>query len=174
MAVLDFLKDVVEDLATLEVVTLTNPAGGPLDLGIPDEDADADIQEIVTKIKKERSALVTLIKSDVPADNAGKKTRKTNIKNQRKVIKELDKELEQMREAKGIYKASEIFKVVKSKLTKGQLVAYSRFELEGDSVSFITDDEQMSALTESHKDLVTASQEARKALFETAGKFVKI
>ncbi len=171
MAVLDFLKDIVEDLATLEVVTLTNPAGGPLDLGIPDEKADPDIQEIVAKIDAEREELIKLIKST--SDAAKKKERKTNIKNKRKVIKELDNELNQMREAKGIYKASEIIKKVRANLTDGQLVAYSRFELEGDSVSFITDDEQLSALTESHKDLVAASQEARKALFETVGNFVK-
>ena len=172
MATLDFLKDIVEDLATLEVVTLTNPAGETLDLDIPDEKADPDIKAIVAKIDTERDELIKVINStESEADK--KKERKTNIKNQRKVIKELDKELEQMREVKGIYKASEIFKVVKSKLTGGQLVAYSRFELEGDSISFITDDEQLSALTESHKDLVTASQEARKALFETVGKYVK-
>ena len=59
MAVLDFLKDIVEDLATLEVVTLTNPAEGPLDLGIPDEKEDPDIQAIVAKIDTERNALVS-------------------------------------------------------------------------------------------------------------------
>ena len=64
-------------------------------------------------------------------------------------------------------KTSDIFADVKANLNKSNLVGYSRFELEGDAVNFINQDEGLASLVEEHKAMVSAAQEARKTFFET-------
>lgn len=63
-------------------------------------------------------------------------------------------------------KTSDIFNDVKASLNQSNLVGYSRFELDGDSVNFINQDEGFASLVEEHKVMVSAAQEARKTFFE--------
>ena len=61
---------------------------------------------------------------------------------------------------------SEIFTNVKKSLKQANLIGYSKFELDGDSVNFINQDENLASLVEEHKVMVAAAQEARKTLFD--------
>lgn len=62
---------------------------------------------------------------------------------------------------------SDIFSAVKASLTQSNLVGYSKFELDGDSVNFVNQDAALASLVEEHEVMVTAAQEARKALFDS-------
>jgi hypothetical protein len=66
-----------------------------------------------------------------------------------------------------------IFKAVKESLNQSNLVGYSRFELDGDSVNFVSQDESLASLVEEHKVMVSAAQEARKTLFDSVFKAAK-
>lgn len=98
MALKEKLAKAIEDVTTLEVVTLTNKVDTPIDLGLETKD---------------------------------------------------------------------IFKSVKASLNQSKLVGYSKFELDGDSVNFVNQDEELASLVEEHKVMVSAAQEARKTLFES-------
>jgi len=62
---------------------------------------------------------------------------------------------------------TKIFDAVKASLNQSNLVGYSRFELDGDSVNFVSQDESLADLVEEHKVMVSAAQEARKTLFDS-------
>ncbi len=57
-----------------------------------------------------------------------------------------------------------------------KLVAYSRFEIDSDASNIVSDTltEDDKVLVEVHKEMVTAAQEARKAMFEFAKSLIKI
>ncbi len=171
MAVLDFLKDVVEDLVTLEVATLTNPSDKPIPLKRGLSDAEkAQLETAEAALTTAREELIKQIEtSEDPADD---KKRRKEIRAAKKVVKERKKSLEELKDALGIFDPKDIFSHIRGRLTSAELVAYSRFELEGDSVSYVNNKQALQGIVASHKELVTASQQARKTLFETVGKFV--
>lgn len=163
MAVLEFLKDAAEDLLALEVATLTNPTDAPIPLKrelSDDEQAKltAAEQTVITK----RAALVQLV-----SDDAGR----PEIRAARQALRDAKKAVSELKEALGVYNPKDIFSAIQSNLTAAELVAYSRFEIEGDSVNFVNNKESLQDIAASHKDMVAASQEARKALFDTVKKF---
>ncbi|MPQ46965.1 hypothetical protein GCQ56_08040 [Marinifilum sp. N1E240] len=62
---------------------------------------------------------------------------------------------------------NDIFTAIRAKLDQSDLVAYTRFELDGDAVNFINKKEEMAALVEEHSLLVDSALETRKTLFNT-------
>lgn len=159
MAVLDFLKDVVEDLLALEVATLTNPTNTPIPLKRPLTDGQqTELTKAETNVSTKRDALVVLISSG--AD-------RKDIRAARKALRVAKKGLDELKDALGVYNPKDIFSAIQGNLTEAELVAYSRFEIEGDSVNFVNNKESLKDIVASHKDMVAASQEARKALFNT-------
>ncbi len=155
---LQFLKDLAEDLVTLEVATLTNNQEKPIDLKI----VLSDEQKAARKAAQDG---VTAAKNDlIAAIKAGKRP---EIRKQKKIVKAKEKDLSELEKAFGIYDPKDIFSKIKAGLTQSDVVAYSRFELEGDSINFITSQDALQDLAEKHKDMVSAAQESRKALFDT-------
>ncbi len=165
MAVLDFLKDTVEDLVTLEVATLTNPTDEKIPLKKELKDAeDAKLKAAEKDVSDARNKLITKITA---ADSDSKRK---DIRNAKKVVKEKQKVLNELKDALGVFDPKDIFSHIRANLTEAELVAYSRFELEGDSVNFINNKESLQGIAAAHKEMVGASQEARKALFDTVAK----
>ncbi|GAB5528076.1 MAG: hypothetical protein Roseis2KO_59480 [Roseivirga sp.] len=162
MAVLDFLKEAAEDLLALEVATLTNPTSAPIPLKKPLPDGgQAKLDAANAKVDSARDALVQLI------SNNGERS---EIRAARKALRIAKKELSELEEALGVYNPKDIFSAIQTNLDNGELVAYSRLEIEGDSVNFVNNKESLKDIVASHKDMVAASQEARKALFDAVAK----
>lgn len=165
MAVLDFLEEVVEDLLALEVATLTNPTNAPIPLKRElTDDEKAKLSAAEQNVATLRATLIQLISSE--AD-------RKEIRKARKAVRLAKNALNELKDALGVYNPKDIFSAIQSNLTEAELVAYSRFEIEGDSVNFVNNKESLKDIVASHKDMVAASQEARKALFDTVGKFFK-
>lgn len=155
---LEFLKDLAEDLVTLEVATLTNKEDAPINLVTTLEPAQtADLEETKGKVDAAKNKLITAIK-------AGDRTK---IRAAKKVVRAREKDLNELEKALGVYDPKDIFSKIKAGLVQADVVAYSRFELEGDSINFITSQESLQGLAEKHKDMVAAAQESRKTLFDT-------
>lgn len=172
MSVKDFLLDAVEDLVTLEVATLTNKEDKPLNLdkNIPKDKTSEEYKtyyDSQEKVKTKRTELLKVIENKTNPVTDKKELRK-KIREAKKTLKEAEKQFEEVNKALGIYDPKDIFSQIRSNLNKADLVAYSRFELEGDSVNFINSKENVKDLIPEHKSMVAASQEARKALFDTA------
>ncbi|BDD03791.1 hypothetical protein [Aureibacter tunicatorum] len=68
---------------------------------------------------------------------------------------------------------SDIFTKVQASLGSADLVAYTKYELDGDSVNFITQNENLTRLVNEHNELVKSSLETRKVLFNTIYDAVK-
>lgn len=64
--------------------------------------------------------------------------------------------------------ANKVFKAIEDNLTSGTLVAYSKFELDGDSMNYTNSSlgEDKKYLLEAHSTLVEGSQKSRKDFFE--------
>jgi hypothetical protein len=60
----------------------------------------------------------------------------------------------------------DIFTAVKGSLKQANLVGYSKFELDGDAINFINQDDSLSGLVDEHKIMVSAAQESRATLFD--------
>jgi hypothetical protein len=67
----------------------------------------------------------------------------------------------------------EVFTAIRNSLTQSELVAYTRFELDGDAVNFISGDTANAPLIDKHTLLVTSALATRKALFESIFQSVK-
>ena len=67
----------------------------------------------------------------------------------------------------------DIFTAIRAKLNQSDLVAYTRFELDGDAVNFINNKEEMATLVEEHSIFVDSALETRKALFDTVLNTIK-
>lgn len=102
----DPIKKAVEDVSTLEVATLTNPANTTLDL---------------TKFEN---------------NNA-------------------------------------LFKAIQASLTQSNLVAYTKLELDGDTINYISSDPALAALVDKHTAFVNTAVESRKTLFTSIFTAVK-
>lgn len=100
------IKNAIEDVATLEVATLTNPNNAQIDLAASTTNGD-------------------------------------------------------------------IFTAIRANLNQSKLVAYTKFELDGDAVNFINSNEELVPLVEKHAALVSSALETRKTLFESVYQAVK-
>ncbi len=162
MSALKFLKDAAEDLLALEVATLTNPTDAPIPLKRElTDDEKAKLAAAEQAVTTKRAALVQLV-----SDEAGR----PQVREARKALRDAKKAVSELKDALGVYNPKDIFSAIQSNLTAAELVAYSRFEIEGDSVNFVNNKESLKDIAASHKDMVAASQEARKALFDTVAK----
>jgi len=68
--------------------------------------------------------------------------------------------------------SKEIFNVIKQSLKEsGELVGYTRFELDGDTINFVSDQttQETVFLLEGHKSMVAAAQESRAGLARFIG-----
>ena len=164
MDVKQFILDTIEDLATLEVATLTNKAEIPLDLTDKIvEDPDGNLKSAQKKVDNSKKELLKLLNESAERD----KIRKKKV-----ALKTAEKQLDEIKRTMGIYDPKDIFSKIRSQLNEGELVAYSRFEIEGDSINYVSSLDYVKELIKEHKNMVAASQEARKALFDTAIKAV--
>ncbi|WP_282016433.1 hypothetical protein [Marinifilum flexuosum] len=66
-----------------------------------------------------------------------------------------------------------VFEAIRKNITQSDLVAYTRFELDGDAVNFVNNKEELTALVEDHSILVESALETRKTLFNTVVSTVK-
>lgn len=64
--------------------------------------------------------------------------------------------------------SKEIFSTIRGQLTSATLVGYSRYELEGDVISYVNSDlgEEKKYLLDNHATLVEGGQKSRKELFD--------
>lgn len=181
MSFKSLILEVTEDLSSLEVATLTTRTG-PLDLSVeisPDE--EKKIEDAEERVKNARMELLEVLDTDElvsvtdteDALDTGeeepltKKQRKKKIRNRKRSLREAQKQLDETKKAIGIYSPKDLFSKIRSKLPSANLVAYSRFELEGDSTNFINSDPDVLGLVARHDYMVAASHEARKSLFTT-------
>ena len=166
MDIKEFIGNAVEDLITLEVATITN-ATDQFTLTTKLTDAQKKkLKEYEDKVDAARTALISEIDKDVP--NEKKKDKRQRIRGAKDVLKEAEKQLSEVQKGLGVNDPKDIFGTIRTKLTDGNLVAYSRYELEGDSINFVNSNPAVQELTQLHKEMVASSQEARKALFQSA------
>ncbi len=69
--------------------------------------------------------------------------------------------------------SGDIFTSIRQNLTQANLVAYTRFDLSGDAVSYVSKNEEVAALADKHALMVESALETRKALFNTIIQVVK-
>lgn len=159
---LDYLKEVAEDLTSLEVATFTNKAN--TDITINGEDLTPAQKTTVEQAKQKLTTAQTEL---LTAYEGGQKD---IIKNKKQAVKQAEKNLSGIEDALGIYDPKDIFSRTRATISTDNnsvLVAYSRFEIEGDSLNFISNNERTKDLTTNHKEMVAAAQESRQALFDT-------
>ncbi len=178
--VLDYLKDVAEDLVSLEVATLTNVGEVPVSLAkqpLPQADQDK-VDAQTQELDRLRGDLVTTIATPLqdPDDETEKADRKSKIKSLKSAVKTQQKIVKDIEMALGLYDPKDTFSKMQDILggANVQLVAYSRFEIEGDSIHYVNNNESLRDLAAFHKELVAASQESRKALFDTVMKLLRL
>ena len=156
-------KEILEDLTTLEVATLTthlNEESLTLDKEPENPAEDSDLGIAKKKVKSFRVKLLAELKKTNPE--------RSDIRKAKRALREAEKQLDETRKALGIYDPKDLFSKIRAALPSANLVAYSRFELEGDSTNFINNNSEVSGLVGMHHHMVAASQEARKALFDAA------
>ncbi|WP_430817079.1 hypothetical protein [Carboxylicivirga sp. RSCT41] len=61
----------------------------------------------------------------------------------------------------------EIFAKIRKNLGQADLVAYTKFELDGDAVNFVNKGDEVTALVDEHALMVKSALETRKTLFDT-------
>lgn len=66
------------------------------------------------------------------------------------------------------FKAKTIFKEIRQQLADKKLVGYSRFDIDGDTISYINNEEDTEELREYHISMIEKGEQARKNLFDTA------
>jgi len=73
------------------------------------------------------------------------------------------------------FTSNEVFRIIREGLTTSDLVGYSRFEIEGDTINYLNSDlgEGKKYLTDNHNTLVEGAQRTRKDLFEFVLKAIK-
>ena len=150
MAIFVKLKAAVKDVATLEVATLTSDTGLSLEHDMTDDQktqlADARTAVATTKTAYETNA--------TPAN-------KTALTQALDTLSDVEKSI-------GLYDPTNIFSRIQVALgtsSSVELVAYTRFELDGDSVNYINRENE--SLVGTHTQLVATARESRAALFNT-------
>ena len=69
--------------------------------------------------------------------------------------------------------SGDIFAAIRQNLAQADLVAYTRFDLGGDAVSYVSKSEDATALADKHALMVEWALETRKALFNTVIQVIK-
>jgi len=69
--------------------------------------------------------------------------------------------------------SSDIFTSIRQNLSQANLVAYTRFDLDGDAVNYVSKSEEVTALADKHALMVESALETRKTLFNTIVQVVK-
>ena len=69
--------------------------------------------------------------------------------------------------------SGDIFAAIRQNLAQADLVAYTRFDLGGDAVSYVSKSEDATALADKHALMVESALETRKALFNTVIQVIK-
>lgn len=158
---MDF-KEILEDLTTLEVATLTNHIATSLEIHTEPAEpaANSDLGIAIKGVEDMRKALLAQLKKNP--------TVRSDIREAKRNLRIAEKQLEETQKALGIYDPKDLFSKIRAALPTANLVAYSRFELEGDSTNFINSHPDVQGLVGLHHHMVAASQEARKALFDAA------
>ena len=150
------LINVAKDVTTLEVATTTSTAGVTL---VPDlsEEQKTQLETARQNLLQKRTALSQVQSSDEAAYQAAKAA-----------VQDADTQLSDLQDAFGAFDPSNTFARILAQLGNSSavnLVAYSRFELDGDAVNYISNDDAYQSLVKSHADLVASSQASRTALF---------
>ena len=170
MELKSWINGILEDLSSLEVATLTTSVK-PLDLNDKklSKAQDEDLKAANVNVENARKALLDAIKS-----TEEKKKKRDKIRTAKDELREAKKQLDETRQALGLYDPKDLFSKIRAELPQADLVAYSRFELEGDSTNYINNNPAVESLVDKHDTMVAASQEARKAIFDTALRLLKI
>jgi hypothetical protein len=70
-------------------------------------------------------------------------------------------------------KSDDIFSSIRQNLSQADLVAYTRFDLGGDAVSYVSKSEEVTDLADKHALMVESALETRKTLFNTIIQVIK-
>lgn len=173
-----WISEITDDLSSLEVATLTKLTGRTGSLKLVDEPKAKQLEtleEFKKKVEAAQTKLLALLGEplNLTADENSEefldeKKKRVQIRAAKKVLREAERQLKETEKALGIYDPKDLFSKIRAALPDAHLVAYSRFELEGDSMNFINSNPAVQSLVNSHHHIVAASQEARKALFDIA------
>ncbi|MFY0601655.1 MAG: hypothetical protein JXR03_18420 [Cyclobacteriaceae bacterium] len=165
MSLAEKVKKIANDLATLEVATLTK-VGSNLSLEKELKDAEkAELDRLTEAINTAHQELKDLREAEPPASQTDIDSAIDNLNN-------AQKELREKQESFGVFNPKDTFGIIKSQLVNTDLVAYSRFELEGDSLNYISSNENLQGLVDQHKNMVEAAQASRTAFFDTVGRAI--
>lgn len=63
--------------------------------------------------------------------------------------------------------SNQVFNGIRTLLAKKELVGYVRFEIDGDTVAFVNNDQKYDSVLEYHKEIIKAAQSSRKAVYDT-------
>lgn len=169
-----WISDFTDDLSSLEVATLTNITDitEPLDLNkkLTKAADKTALEKAKLRVDNARTKLLEEIgiDDDVSGEEVPRSKRRAAIRKAKTVLREAERQLKETQKALGIYDPKDLFAKIRVALPTADLVAYSRFELEGDSMNFINSNPAVEQLVNKHHHMVAASQEARKALFDLA------
>lgn len=158
------IEEILEDLVTLEVATLTSDDGSiQLDQQTISEEDQKVINEVQACVNDARKALMEAYQKGENDERD-----KTAIKTARKAYKRASKDLNDVKQTLGVYNPKDIFSHIRSGLAQADLVGYSRFELEGDSVNFVSNKDSHASLYDMHKEFIKSAQASRSALLKLA------
>ncbi len=172
-----WISEITDDLSSLEVATLTKLTGRTGSLSLvekPTSDQQDTLDDAKAKVKAEQDNLLAVLAKPIPEnltkqkEREEKKKKRGEIRDAKGVLREAERQLKETEKALGVYDPKDLFSKIRAALPDAHLVAYSRFELEGDSMNFINSNPDVQSLVNSHHHIVAASQEARKALFDIA------
>lgn len=172
-----WISEITDDLSSLEVATLTKLTGRTGSLPLMEEptpDQQRTLDDAKAKVKGEQDNLLAVLAKSIPEnltkqkEREAKKKKRDDIRDAKKVLREAERQLKETEKALGVYDPKDLFSKIRAALPDAHLVAYSRFELEGDSMNFINSNPAVEQLVNKHHHMVAASQEARKALFDVA------
>ena len=63
--------------------------------------------------------------------------------------------------------SNDIFLAIRQGMAQSELVGYSRFEFEGDSINYVNNDPEVANLVDQHNNMVIAAQTSRQEFFDT-------
>ncbi|MGB0525843.1 MAG: hypothetical protein ACPGJS_22880 [Flammeovirgaceae bacterium] len=158
------IEEIVEDLITLEVATLTKDEGS---IQLDKQTISAEDQEVIDEVQKHvNDARTTLMAAYKKVD--GEELDSGTMKAARKAYRRARKDLNDVKQSLGVYNPKDIFSHIRAGLSQADLVGYSRFELEGDSVNFVSNKDSHTNLYTMHQDFVKSAQASRSSLIKLA------
>ncbi len=165
-----WISEITDDLSSLEVATLTNLSGPTGSLTLVEKFSATSNKGKALQAAKDKvlNAQDDLLKVLETTTGLTRKEKRDKIREAKRTLRETERQLTETEKALGIYDPKDLFSKIRVALPTADLVAYSRFELEGDSMNFINSNPAVEPLVNRHHHMVAASQEARKALFDIA------